>query len=816
MKHNLKILVIEDVISDFRLLERTLRLEGLADACRQVDSDAALDKALHAPWDVVLSDFTVPGMDCRGNLKRIKARCPGLPVLLVSGSLGEEMAVELLRLGFSDFILKDRLARLPDAILRAVAEAREHSARLAAEAALKESETKYRLLADNAADFIFWIGPDGHFIYASPACEKMSGHGPAEFLADPDLMLRLIHPDDRQAYLRCCAAGAGDEGTELEFRLMRKDGRMRWIAHRSRPMYDAEGEAMGWRGTQIDITEKKALACELDQHRHHLENLVANRTVELEAARAAADAANLAKSAFLANMSHEIRTPMNAIMGLAHLLGRDGATALQRDRLGKMDAAARHLLSIINDVLDLSKIEAGRLDLEHENFALSAVLDHVRSMVADTARTKGLAVVVDAEGVPAWLRGDITRLRQALLNYAGNAVKFTAHGSVTLRVRVLRDEDEGLLLRFEVQDTGIGVAADKLPELFQAFSQADVSTTRKYGGTGLGLAITRHLADMMGGETGASSLPGQGSTFWFTARLQRGHGAMPVESTDGGEDAESRLRRLHGGARLLLAEDHPINREVALELLHGVGLAVDTAENGRMAVAMADARPYDLVLMDVQMPEMDGLEATRVLRARPAHAHLPILAMTANAYEEDRRRCMAAGMNDFVAKPVIPDELYATVLHWLTLSAERKEEQALEAGTSALAGEPSSRPLLPEALARIPGLDAGRGIALLKGRTGRYLSLLRSFAHARSEDMQRAREQLASGASEDVQCLAHSLKGAAATIGAHRVAELARCLEDALQTRSTLEKCAELIRLCDAELTELCRAVKALPADIPG
>jgi len=391
---------------------------------------------------------------------------------------------------------------------------------------------------------------------------------------------------------------------------------------------------------------------------------------ELLEAKKQAEDANSSKSAFLANMSHEIRTPLNAITGMVYIMKSEGLSPDQEARLDKIDKAGKHLLSVINDILDLSKIEAEKFVLEEREIAIESLLANVASMLSDRIREKNLRLIVTHEKLPRNLLGDSTRLQQAILNYVNNALKFTDTGSITLRTQILEENDDTVLLRFEVQDTGIGIDENTLPKLFKAFEQADISTTKKYGGTGLGLAVNKKLAELMGGAVGVESTVGEGSCFWFTARLSKTAESKQSQLRQVSGWAEEQLKNRFLGSRVLLAEDDPFNQEVSIYQLESIGFRVDLVEDGAEAVKMAKENDYALILMDMQMPIVSGVDATRAIRLLPGREKTPILALTANAFAEDRQNCLAAGMNDHIAKPIDRNRLFEALLKWLTINEQ--------------------------------------------------------------------------------------------------------------------------------------------------
>ncbi|WP_242482170.1 hybrid sensor histidine kinase/response regulator [Thiocystis violacea] len=779
--------------------------------------------------------------------------------------------------------------------------ARDITARKAEQVERRRREEIYEAIVSQAVDAIVLIDSVTHrFEEFNDAACRLLGYSRGE-LAELRLDdLTGLSPDAIAARMASILE-AGEAVFEIRHR--HKDGRMLDMLASNRTVQIGERTYVAaiWH----DVTERKRLDAELERYRQHLEELVAERTAALQAA-------NQAKSTFLANMSHEIRTPMNAIIGLTHLLGRVLETPRQREQLGKISGAAQHLLGVINNILDYSKIEAGKLVLESDDFDLDEVIGDAANLLADKAAAKHLELVVDSAGLPPAVRGDGLRLRQVILNFGANAIKFTDRGSVVIRARVLVDGLDQPLIRIEVADTGIGMTEEQKARLFHSFEQADASTARLYGGTGLGLAISRRLIEGMDGRIGCDSLAGRGSTFWaeipcvpgaavavadglppdwrawkalvvddlpdagaaLAAILREqgmrvtcvGSGAEALEclrnlAGDGydlvlldadmprldGFETARRLRalglapeprvilvdawpgrrlddpanagfngviikpftprtllaRLRGalvkggkpkaadtlggvaprfralrGRKVLLVEDNPLNREVAVTLLQEVGVDVDEAENGLIALRMVEERRYDLVLMDVQMPELDGLEATRRMRARPACGQLPILAMTANAFAEDRETCLAAGMNDHVSKPVDPELLYDVLLRWLPKSEQPLATEPVD--PAAIATE-ASLESVRERLAGVEGLDLAAGLGYVCGRLALFLRLLRQFRDQSRDDMRRLSGLLEEGDTDAIRRVAHSLKGTAATLGITGIQARSAALEQAVR-----------------------------------
>ncbi len=800
---------------------------------------------------------------------------------------------------------------------------------------LRDHQFYTRSLIESNTDAIMTTDPSGIITDVNKQMEALTGCTRDELMGAP---FKGYFTDPERAEAAIKRVLSEKKVTDYELTARARDGQETVVSYNATTFYDRDRKLQGVFAAARDVTERK-----------RLDQVLQEKNVELERAKAAADQANLAKSDFLSNMSHEIRTPMNAIIGMSHLALQTELTPRQRDYVKKIQGSSRHLLSIINDILDFSKIEAGKLTVEYTEFELEKVLDNVANLIADKTAAKGLELVFEVDGdVPSLLIGDPLRLGQILINYSNNAVKFTEQGEIAINVHLKEQSERDVLLCCTVRDTGIGLTAEQMGQLFQSFSQADTSTTRKFGGTGLGLVISKKLAELMGGAVGVESEPGKGSAFWFTARLGKGLGAprrlalpgdmqgkrvlvvddnesarqvladllggmsLKADQADSGkaaigavDSAEAqgtpyeivlidwlmpgmdgietarrirelpldrmphimmvaaygseefirsaqetgiedvlikpvsasllfdRVVRILGGvvdgariagdvptgtfeqlatirgARILLVEDNDLNQEVASELLTDAGFAVDVAENGLVALDKVRATGYDIVLMDMQMPVMDGVSATLEIRKDARFNDLPVVAMTANAMQGDRDRCLAAGMNDHVAKPIEPEDLWKALLKWVPPRYPMPVAPETNAPPHAA---PNPEAELPSG---IEGLDIANGLRRVLGKKQLYLSMLRKFVAGQKSAPAEILQALADGEWEVAERRAHTLRGVAGNIGATALQQLAQKLEAAIRERRLRgeidERLDELTRQLDYFIAQLEQSLPPKP-----
>jgi PAS domain S-box-containing protein len=763
---------------------------------------------------------------------------------------------------------------------------------------LRDHQFYTRSLFESNIDALMTTDPSGIITDVNKQMESLTSCTRDELIGAP---FKNYFTDQDQAEMSIKQVLIDRKVTNYELTARARDGRETVVSFNATTLYDRDRKLQGVFAAARDVTERK-----------RLDQVLQEKNVELTNAKAAAEQANLAKSDFLSSMSHEIRTPMNAIIGMSHLALKTELTPRQTDYIKKIQRSGKHLLSIINDILDLSKIEAGKLVVENTDFELEKVLDNVADLISEKATAKGLELVLDIDkAVPPNLIGDPLRLGQILINYGNNAVKFTEQGEINIVVRLKDQTDRDVLIYCAVRDTGIGLTQEQMGLLFQSFSQADASITRKFGGTGLGLAIAKQLAELMGGEVGVNSEPGKGSTFWFTARLGKGVGlqgkralaeglqgkrvlvvddnenarmvmvdmlarmsfevdqaesgklaisavdraeaqgrpyevvfldwAMPgmdgietakriwelsltrmphliMVTAHGREDIikgaeeegieevlikpvtvsvlfDSMVRILGGivdaypaagvlasetfnqlsaikGARILLVDDNEINRDVATELLRDAGFIVDFAENGRIAVDKVGSNNYDIVLMDMQMPVMDGVTSTLAIRRQERFKELPIVAMTANAMQGDRAKCIAAGMNDHIAKPIEPEDLWKVLLKWIKPQHSLAAVMKLSEGAK---GDGLSF--------TVEGLDMANGLRRMLGKKSLYLLMLRKFAIGQKFVVTQIFNALNDNDWDTAERLAHTLKGSSGNIGASGLQQLAGKIEITIKKR---------------------------------
>lgn len=631
------------------------------------------------------------------------------------------------------------------------------------------------------------------FSFVSRGIQDLVALTPDEVIARGQGWADLLTSEDRVGFKAELEKSAEDL-SRFRYECMLASGPdKKWVRFVSQPR--AEESLVVWDGLILDVTDRKQAELELEK-----------AVVVAKELRAQAEAANESKSSFLANMSHEIRTPMNAVLGMTELLLDSELTAQQRRRLDAVRFSGDALLTLLNDILDFSKIEAGKLELEYVNFDLRETLSNGLFLLETRAREKNLALHwVVAEDVPNWLVGDPGRLRQIILNLVSNSIKFTDHGGITVRVGLEQDTSDGVCLHFTVSDTGIGILPEKQAEIFDKFSQADSSTTRKYGGTGLGLAISKQLAEAMKGRMWLESEPGVGSTFHFTAHMAEG---KPIPRSEIGKAEAQKDEVPLRGTRVLLVEDNEINQEVALEVLQKLGCETALAKDGAEAVAVAGASLFDVILMDLQMPHMDGFEATGLIREREkgSSRHVPIIALTAHAFKEDMNRCLAAGMDDYLSKPIRIAELRGAIHKAISgggsdtrSSAERPDTQPVPQ----IEEEQTDVFNVEELLGRLDGdEDAVRRIA------GKFLQNMPQQLDALKEAVDAGDLELLAGR-------AHSIKGSSANFSAHALREVAFQIETAAKNNS-LDRLPPLVTKMEQEFARLARFLAELGFKIPG
>jgi PAS domain S-box-containing protein len=663
MTELIKILLIEDDAVDKIFFERALKAADVnAELVVSEDAESGIIDFCNGDFSCVFLDYMLPGTDGLSLLKKLHAQKAGVPIVLITSHGDEKIAVNAMKAGAMDYIPKNLITPLSlGQIIRNIIRFKEiEKQKIAAENIVKQSEKRHRIFFEKSQIFLCTHDLEGNFINVNFAGAKSLGYEPEELIGTN--LTKIVHTSWEQSLSDYLKNILRDKTAMGLMRVDTKSGEERiWMYHNY--LYEETGHESYVIGSIQDITERVRMEEEMRQARQLAEESVKT------------------KEQFLANMSHEIRTPMSAIIGFTNLILETKLDKDQKDYLDTINYSARNLLSIINDILDFSKIKSGKLILEEANFDLSKVVNSLAGIFRLETNKKKIDLICTIDpAVPLLLKGDSVRLNQILMNLVSNAVKFTDSGYIKLEVKLSSRNNDHSRIEFSVEDSGIGIPADKLESVFESFTQASSDTTRKYGGTGLGLAIVKDLVEIHGGEIKAVRNAGPGTRFSFTVPLKDG---VPVSKNENayetGKSEEGKYRNLKG-ARILIAEDNKINQQLAKVVLHKMGCEVDIAENGREAIEKLEGSRYDIILMDIQMPELDGYEATRYIRTLPDAAinKIPIIAMTAHALNDEGAKCIQAGMNDYISKPFEKEILYSKISDHLQRAAKPSPQPELD------------------------------------------------------------------------------------------------------------------------------------------
>ena len=678
---------------------------------------------------------------------------------------------------------QDKVASQDKEFLGTYGVARDITARKRTARALKESEQRFRELAELLPEILVEFDSEGLVTFFNMKAIESTGYSPEELQRDfPATRLAIAEDQDTFA-ADIEKLMSGETLPNEEYTLQRKDGTTFPVIMRSTPI-TKRNRIIGGRMLLINITRMK------------------KAKESLEATMEKAEAANQAKSEFLANMSHEIRTPLNGIIGMSELLGGTDLSRKQRDYLSLLKSSGKALMFLINDILDFSKIEAGKLDLEEIPFTLDQVIAEVAQISTDQIKDKKIDLVVSIDkSIPQSLTGDPLRLRQVLVNLISNAVKFTEKGSIQIIAEARQIETDRTEVLFRIADTGIGIDPDNQKKLFTAFTQADGSTTRRFGGTGLGLAISKRIVNMMYGNIWLESELGRGSTFSFTVSFKNlaDTAALDQDTRAGSYQPEAAEFK---DIKLLIVEDSLINQRVAVEILKAAGVHVQTALNGKEALVKLENMDFDIILMDVQMPEIDGLEATRIIRDKLKLSHMPIIAMTAHAMKGDRQKCLAAGMNDYVSKPIDPKQLFNALRR--NLDIDTGDSRSVPPLDNTAIHNSEEMPPVPAEV-----LNVQEGLERLGGDLQLYLAIIEEFMSQHAESCSQFKALIADGDYEEAARVAHTLKGASGSIAAVKVAELSEGIEQACLHQDP-EAIESYLPAIEAELEKVFQAAERL------